>query len=142
MKSSSLTISRLAARCGVAPHVLRHWEDAGLLSPARERGQRRYAEADVHRVALIRMARDLGIGLGEIRDSLTALDAGDRTGALERQRAIAAEQLARARLRLTMIEQALNCPHPDYRTCPDLAELLDEWLRETTDQARLAEHRD
>ena len=29
------TIGELAARFGLATHVLRHWEDMGLLSPAR-----------------------------------------------------------------------------------------------------------
>ena len=33
-----LTIGELATRFGLATHVLRHWEDEGLLSPARRAG--------------------------------------------------------------------------------------------------------
>ncbi len=34
MKSSPWTIGELAARFGLATHVLRHWEDVGLLTPS------------------------------------------------------------------------------------------------------------
>ncbi|SHN48239.1 MerR family transcriptional regulator [Cryptosporangium aurantiacum] len=128
MKSSpALTIGQVAARYGVAPHVLRHWEDAGLLSPSRENGQRRYSEVDVLQVRLTRIGRELGLGLGEIRELFTVHDTGDRAEALVRQRAVVEKRIAQARRRLELIEGALLCPHPDYRTCPELAAMLEDW---------------
>jgi MerR family copper efflux transcriptional regulator len=40
---STVAIGDLAARFGLATHVLRHWEEMGLLRPARtSAGRRRY----------------------------------------------------------------------------------------------------
>lgn len=47
-------IGELAARFGLATHVLRHWEDEGLLlTAARVGGRRRYDDAQVARVVMI-----------------------------------------------------------------------------------------
>jgi MerR-like DNA binding protein len=59
MKSS---IGAVARRFGLAPHVLRHWESIGLLTPARSGGQRRYDESDLARVAVILMSKEAGLG--------------------------------------------------------------------------------
>jgi DNA-binding transcriptional MerR regulator len=65
MKSSEMSIGELATRFGLAPHVLRHWESMGLLTPNRETGgQRRYDDADLARVAMILMGKEAGFGLG------------------------------------------------------------------------------
>jgi hypothetical protein len=42
-EDAELTIGELAARFGLATHVLRHWETKGLLSPARRVAGRRRA---------------------------------------------------------------------------------------------------
>ena len=46
--SEEMTIGELAARFGLATHVLRHWEAMGLLTPAaRVNGRRRYRQEHV-----------------------------------------------------------------------------------------------
>src|ERR687897_477065 len=48
------TIGQLADRFGLATHVLRHWEDMGVLSPVRRTaGRRVYGPVHVARIAEI-----------------------------------------------------------------------------------------
>jgi MerR family transcriptional regulator, redox-sensitive transcriptional activator SoxR len=76
MASSSplLSVGELAERSGVAVSALHYYESRGLLRAQRSAGnQRRYARAELRRVAFIRAAQQLGIGLAEIGDALAAL---------------------------------------------------------------------
>lgn len=62
--SDGLTISVLAARCGVAPATIRRYEQFGLVAPQSEAGIPRYAEGDVERVLRIRrLTTELGVNL-------------------------------------------------------------------------------
>jgi MerR family redox-sensitive transcriptional activator SoxR len=70
----TLTIGELAARSGLAPSALRYYERMGLIHAARTGGnQRRYARADLRRVAFIRIAQQVGVSLEEIRAALASL---------------------------------------------------------------------
>lgn len=72
--SGPLTVGELAARSGVAVSALHYYEQRGLISAARSAGnQRRYPRAVLRRVAFIRAAQQLGIGLAEIAEALAAL---------------------------------------------------------------------
>lgn len=65
------TIGELATMSGTTERALRHYEDLGLLSPARgENGYRRYSEKDVKRLQEVLLFRACGIGLSEIRGML------------------------------------------------------------------------
>src|SRR4051794_12544791 len=70
--ASATSIGALAARFGLATHVLRHWESTGLLHPVRDAGgRRRYGADDLTRVATILIFKEAGLGLDTIR-SLSA----------------------------------------------------------------------
>lgn len=70
----SLSIGDFAVRSGVAPSALRFYESKGLLRPERSAGgQRRYPRAELRRMAFIRAAQEVGIGLREIREALDEL---------------------------------------------------------------------
>lgn len=70
----SLTIGQLSARSGVAPSALRYYERLGLIHAERTGGnQRRYARAELRRVAFIRIAQQVGVSLEEIREALDSL---------------------------------------------------------------------
>ena len=72
--SDPLTVGELAERSGVAVSALHYYEQRGLISAARSAGnQRRYPRAVLRRVAFIRAAQQLGIGLAEIAEALAAL---------------------------------------------------------------------
>ena len=63
----ALTIGELSRRTGVAPSALRFYEDSGLIHAERTSGgQRRYRRDVIRRVSFIRVAQQIGLGLGEI----------------------------------------------------------------------------
>src|SRR6516225_9702675 len=67
-----LSIGQLAALTGIAAKNIRYYESIGLL-PCPERtanGYRRYSQADVNRLTLLRRLRLLGIPLLELRPLL------------------------------------------------------------------------
>ena len=69
-----LTISEVAARCGVAASALRFYEDEGLIGLQRTgSGHRRYPRAVIRRVAFIVFAQKVGLTLEEIRTELDRL---------------------------------------------------------------------
>ena len=68
-------ISVAAELAGVHPQTLRIYERRGLLPPARPRGgNRRYSDADIHRLQRIAELADAGVSLEGIRQVL-ALEA-------------------------------------------------------------------
>ena len=63
-----LTIGEVAARAGLRTSALRYYEDVGILPPAeRVSGKRRYDEAVLARLAVVRLAQDVGFSVAEIR---------------------------------------------------------------------------
>ena len=72
----SWTVGELSKRSGVAVSALHYYESRGLISAQRSAGnQRRYARATLRRVAFIRAAQQLGLGLAEITTALNQLPA-------------------------------------------------------------------
>jgi MerR family redox-sensitive transcriptional activator SoxR len=72
-----LTIGEVAQRSGFAASALRYYEQAGLVTSTRTGGQqRRYERSVLRRLAFIRAARNIGLGLEEVRAALDTLPAG------------------------------------------------------------------
>ncbi len=72
--ASLLTVGDLATRAGVAVSALHYYESRGLIQAERSSGnQRRYSKATLRRVAFIRAAQQLGVGLAEIGEALACL---------------------------------------------------------------------
>ena len=66
-----LTIGEVAERSGFATSALRYYEQAGLIQSTRTSGQqRRYERSVLRRLAFIRAARNIGLGLEEVRSAL------------------------------------------------------------------------
>ena len=70
-------IGELAEEFGLTHRTIRHYEDEGLLSPARDGQTRVYRHRDRARLALICRGKRLGFSLAEIKDFLTLYDADD-----------------------------------------------------------------
>jgi MerR family redox-sensitive transcriptional activator SoxR len=69
-----LSVGELAARAGVATSALRYYESLGLISADRTvGGQRRYARTMLRRVAFVKAAQRVGLGLDEVGDALASL---------------------------------------------------------------------
>ncbi len=72
-----LTVGQVAARSGVAVSALHFYEACGLIHSHRTAGnQRRYGRDVLRRVAVIRIAQEVGISLAEIAAALAALPEG------------------------------------------------------------------
>ena len=72
--SDLLTIGEVAQRSGFATSALRFYEREGLITASRSSGgQRRYDRAVLRRLAFIRAARNIGLGLEEVREALSSL---------------------------------------------------------------------
>jgi MerR family transcriptional regulator, copper efflux regulator len=123
--TAEYAIGELAARFGVAAHVLRHWEDMGLLSPARRAaGRRVYGPAHVTRVAEILIGKDAGFSLDQLRELFAAPDQDRRREVLRAQLAQVRERIARLTLSQTLLEHGLRCRHEDYQACPRFQDMV------------------
>lgn len=119
-----MTIGELAARYGVATHVLRHWESVGVLTPAgRVSGRRRYGPEHVARVATILFAKRAGLSLEQIRAVLDAPDPRTRRALLARHLADLDRRIREMEAAKELIEHPLHCPEEDFTTCPAFQEL-------------------
>lgn len=134
MKSSGRTwsVGEFADKFGIETHVLRYWEQVGLLSPARDgAGRRRYGADDVVRVGVILSSKAAGMSLEQIQVLLDA-------GSADRHRVLAAHladldrrqaEMERSR-RLT--EHAMSCRAHDVATCPQFIEHVRDFVDGTT----------
>ncbi|MEU4514983.1 MerR family transcriptional regulator [Nonomuraea wenchangensis] len=121
MKSSEwMRIGELGERFGLAPHVLRHWEAMGLLTPAtRVNGRRRYTSDHVVRVLTIVRAKAAGMSLEQIRDVLTVSGQAERQALLQRHHAELERRLQETAASKALIEHLMRCTADDFTRCPD-----------------------
>ena len=68
------TITELARDFGVTTRAIRYWESHGLVSPAREGGNRIYSKRDQARLKLALRGKRLGLSLAEIKDLIDMYD--------------------------------------------------------------------
>src|SRR5215207_5818866 len=74
--SGLLTISEVSERSGVAASALRFYEERGLIQSERTgSGHRRYARAELRRIAFIVFAQKMGLTLDEVGAELSKLPA-------------------------------------------------------------------
>jgi DNA-binding transcriptional MerR regulator len=116
-------IGDAAATLAVAPHVLRHWEDVGLLRPRRlSSGHRAYDEQTIGQARMIQICQGAGLSLAEIK-ALGVGGRGDRVALIESKRARIAEQLAGLRLADRFLAHIAHCEHPVISECPQCSTL-------------------
>jgi DNA-binding transcriptional MerR regulator len=94
------TITELARDFGVTTRAIRYWESHGLISPAREGGNRIYCKRDQTRLKLALRGKRLGLSLAEIKELIDMYDTVEDEstqlvsflGALEQRRAALEQQ--------------------------------------------------
>lgn len=75
--AQGLSVGEVARRSGVAVSTLHFYEAKGLIRSDRTRGnQRRYGRDVLRRVAIIKVAQEVGISLADIASQLHALPEG------------------------------------------------------------------
>ncbi len=98
-----LSVGEVAARAGVAVSALHFYERRGLIRSYRTAGnQRRYERDVLRRLAVIRLANELGIPLGRVAAALAALPMG-RTPTKEDWQALSATWKDELERRITLL---------------------------------------
>jgi MerR family transcriptional regulator, copper efflux regulator len=128
MKSSPWSIGDTAARFSLPTHVMRHWEDVGLLDPARDSGgRRRYTDEDVVRVAVIVRSKAAGMTLDQIRVLLDE-EAPERHAILESHLDDLDRRMRELERAREMTAHAFECEQHDIATCPRFVETVADLL--------------
>lgn len=126
-----MNIGQAARKTGLSAKMIRYYERIELLPDAgrSESGYRQYSTQDLHRLAFIKRARDLGFSLAEVGKLLTLWQ--DRQRASADVKALAAEHVVElnrkieelSSLRDTLQDLVEHC-HGDQRPdCPILKDL-------------------
>jgi MerR family transcriptional regulator, copper efflux regulator len=121
-----MSIGELARRFDLAPHVLRHWEAMGLLTPAtRVNGRRRYTRDHVIRVMTIIRAKSAGMSLQQVREILTVSGRAERQSLLQRYHAELEHRLQEIAASKALIEHLMQCTADDFTQCPTYLQIAE-----------------
>lgn len=124
----TLTIGTVAKRTGLRTSAIRYYESAGVLPPPhRASGQRRYSSDVFVRLAVIRVARNLGFSIAEIRELFPefpdASTASERWHSLaERKVTELADLISRVESTRALLDESLACKCATFDQCAMLAE--------------------
>lgn len=123
-----MNIGQAAKHTGLSAKMIRYYESIDLLPHAgrSESGYRQYSASDLHRLAFIKRARDLGFSLGEVGKLLALWQ--DKQRASADVKALAEGHIAglerkiaeMSALRDTLVELANSCQGNDRADCPIL----------------------
>ena len=117
----TVAIGPAAAALGIEPHVLRHWEDVGVLAPRRTpTGHRRYDDELLTRARLIRLCQRAGLSLADIR-ALYAADRDGRIGIVAGNRHRILQSITELQRAEQFLAHMLDCVHPIVSECPQCA---------------------
>jgi len=126
-----MNIGQASRKSGVTAKMIRYYESIGLLPKAdrKESGYRDYDVSDVHRLAFVRRARDLGFSIVRIRDLLMLWSDRERGNA--DVRAIANEHIAELQDQAAKLEAMIatlrhlvkSCRGENRAECPIMADL-------------------
>jgi DNA-binding transcriptional MerR regulator len=109
-RASLLPIGRFARACRLSIKALRHYDELGLLRPARVDGSgfRYYASSQARDAVAISLLRSFDVPLTSIKEILAARDPKAVSTTLEGERARIQRDLARARQALSCVERIMR----------------------------------
>ncbi|WP_328908058.1 MerR family transcriptional regulator [Streptomyces sp. NBC_00234] len=129
MSAVELKIGGAAVLLGVATHVLRHWEDSGLLTPRRlPSGHRVYDDQTIGQARLIQISQRAGLSLAEIGE-LVAGERVDRIGLVNAKRTRIAAHIANLELADRFLAHLVRCVHPVISDCSECSALVERGAR-------------
>jgi DNA-binding transcriptional MerR regulator len=114
-----LTVGVVAKLAGVSVRTLHHYDEIGLLTPSGRSyaGYRTYNNADLARLQLVLLYRELGFPLDEIAALLE--DNADRIKHLQRHREKLIERIARLGELVNMVDREMEAQRMDIRLTPE-----------------------
>ena len=123
-------IGAVAERTALSISTLRHWDEAGLVSPSgrSDGGFRLYSEADIQRILVIRRMKPIGFTLEQMQQLLDAKDVlqSSQSGLADRAAARAALQSF-----AQQTQQSLDKIRRHLSYGREFAGLLDDLIRAT-----------
>ncbi len=121
-----MDISEVSKQTGIPSSALRYYEQKGLITSVRDKGERRrYAANVLDQLALIALGQAAGLSLDEIRSMLSPYGPPN----IDRQLLAAkAEEIDALIKRLKAMRNGLRhaaaCPAPSHVECPSFQKLL------------------
>jgi Cu(I)-responsive transcriptional regulator len=128
-----MNVGNAARRSGLPAKTIRYYEEIGLIRPARAgNGYRDYSGGDVHRLAFLKRARDLGFTIEDCRQLMALYQ--DRSRASHDVRRIASDHVAAIEQKVrelqsmrATLQKLIHACHGDERPdCPILDEMAGE----------------
>ncbi|MET3663249.1 Cu(I)-responsive transcriptional regulator [Aquamicrobium ahrensii] len=125
-----MNVGDAARRTGLPAKTIRYYEEIGLIAPQRSaNGYRDYTGDDVHRLAFLKRARNLGFSIDECRQLMALYR--DRSRASADVRRIASSHVAAIEdkigelesMRATLQKLIHACHGDDRPECPILEEM-------------------
>lgn len=125
-----MNVGDAAERSGLPAKTIRYYEEIGLIRPARAaNGYRDYSGEDVHRLAFLKRARNLGFSIDDCRQLMALYQ--DRSRASHDVRAIALSHVAAIEekvrelqsMRATLSKLIHACHGDERPDCPILEEM-------------------
>lgn len=139
MPGNSMNIGGAAVRSGLPEKTIRYYEDIDLVVPRRAaNGYRTYTEAEIHKLAFIRRARDLGFSIEVCRLLLSLYEDKERTSSDVKR--IAEMHLMEIERKLTELSEIRNslkqliahCKGDDRPDCP----IIDQFAQPKIDPSK------
>lgn len=113
----AVRIRAAADALGVEPHVLRHWEDVGVVRPPRAgNGYRDYNHETMIRLRIILGCRAAGLSLDQTRVVMHR-DAEERDEIIRSRRDRVDEQIKELRRTRRFLEHVIACEHSLMSRC-------------------------
>ena len=127
------SIGDTAASFGLDTHVLRHWEDKGLLQPERDGAdRRRYGDDDLVRIAVILRSKAAGMTLDQIAVLLDDDHGPKRHAVLQEHIAELDRRMREMELSRAMAVHAFECEAHDMTRCPGFRSTIQDVLDGTS----------
>src|SRR5215210_9223707 len=112
-----MNIGQASRASGVSSKMIRYYESIDLIprSARRDSGYRDYGPADIHRLAFVRRARDLGFSIDQIGDLLRLWSDGHRSNA--QVKAIALQHVSELKQRARALNEMADALKHLAATC-------------------------
>lgn len=122
---AGVRIGEAGSLLGLEAHVLRHWEDVGLVRPPRNaQGHRDYDAETLTRLRVVRQCQLAGMSLAQIRLVVDRAESG-RDAVIRAHQDSVRAQLRLLRRTMTFLDHVLTCRHSIMSRCPGCSDYAD-----------------
>ena len=134
MTAQLMSIGELAEAVGVPDSTIRYWERQGLTVPTTwASGQRRYDQAAVDQLRLLRLQQEVGFSIAEMRRlrEWRHVDPAAWRNLVHNKISHLQRQQGQIEYARTLLEHALTCDAEFIVDCPGFQAWFDQWQPHT-----------